>query len=196
MGIDEVIDQLYGLPPEEFTQARNEAERELRKAGQREQADLVKGLRKPTAAAGAVNRLVRSHRAEVEAFLEAAARLRDAQVAGRGDLAAAARAERTALDKLIASAASQYAPLSKPPRSTMTLQAAYSRPALCASLSRPDSAPCSLTQTPPEPRLLAPNKRPRRQLKGNHGRNRRPRSPASDALRPRRRWTTVPPERD
>jgi len=96
------MDRLYGLPPEEFTQARNEAERELRKAGQREQAELVKGLRKPTAAAGAVNRLVRSYRAEVEAFLEAAARLRDAQLAGKGDLAAAARAERTALDKLVA----------------------------------------------------------------------------------------------
>lgn len=102
MSVDEVIDRLYGLPPEEFTQARNEAQRELRKAGEREQADLVKALRKPTAAAGTVNRLVRSHRAEVEAFLEAAARLRDAQVAGKGDLAAAARAERVALAELVA----------------------------------------------------------------------------------------------
>jgi hypothetical protein len=102
MSVDEVIERLYGLPPEEFTQARNEAERELRKAGDREQADLVKALRKPTAAAGAVNRLVRSHRTEVEAFLEAAARLRDAQVAGKGDLAAAARVERVALDELVA----------------------------------------------------------------------------------------------
>jgi hypothetical protein len=102
MSVYEVIDRLYSLPPEEFTQARKEAERELRKAGEREQADLVKALRKPTAAAGAVNRLVRSHRAEVEAFFEAAARLRDAQVAGKGDLAAAARDERVALDELVA----------------------------------------------------------------------------------------------
>lgn len=101
MSVDEVVDRLYGLPPEEFTQARNEAERELRKAGEREKADLVKALRKPTAAAGAVNRLVRSHREEVEAFLEAAASLRDAQVAGKGDLAVAAQAERVALNQLV-----------------------------------------------------------------------------------------------
>src|SRR5256885_6345033 len=100
MSVDEIADRLYALPPEEFTQARNEAERELRRAGELEQADQVKALRKPAAAAGAVNRLVRSHRAEVEAFLEAAARLRDAQVAGKGDVAAAARAGRGALEKV------------------------------------------------------------------------------------------------
>jgi hypothetical protein len=37
----------------------------------------------------------------VEAFLDAAARLRDAQLAGKGDLAAAAQAERAALDELV-----------------------------------------------------------------------------------------------
>jgi hypothetical protein len=102
MGIEEIIDRLYELPLEEFTRERNRAERELRRAGEREQAERVKGLRKPTAAAGAVNRLVRSHRDEVEAFLRAAATLRDAQFAGKGDLAPAARAERNALEKLVA----------------------------------------------------------------------------------------------
>lgn len=102
MGIEEIVDRLYALPLEEFTRARTEAERELRKAGEREQAGQVKALRKPTAAAGAVNRLVRTHRAQVEAFLRAAAALRDAQLAGKGDLSAAARAERTALEKLVA----------------------------------------------------------------------------------------------
>jgi hypothetical protein len=97
---DEIADRLYGLPPEEFTQARNEAAAELRKAGQRAEADAVKALRKPTAAAAAVNRLVREHRKEVEAFLAAAAKLRDAQFAGKGDLAAATKAERAALTKL------------------------------------------------------------------------------------------------
>jgi hypothetical protein len=101
VSVDEIANQLYALPPEEFTAARNKAERELRKAGEREQADEVKALRKPNAAAGAVNRLVHEHRAEVEAFLEAAARLRDAQVAGKGDLAAATHAQREALEKLV-----------------------------------------------------------------------------------------------
>ena len=101
MSADEIADRLYALPHEEFTQARNEAERELRKAGEREQADRVKALRKPTAAAAAANRLVHAHRAEVEAFLRAAATLRDAQFAGKGDLAAAAQAERGELEQLV-----------------------------------------------------------------------------------------------
>ena len=71
--IDETIDRLYGLPLAEFTGARNAAASELRKAGRREAADQVKALRKPTAAAAAVNRLVREHRSEVEQFLRAAA---------------------------------------------------------------------------------------------------------------------------
>ena len=74
MSTDEITDRLYALPPEEFTQARNQAERELRKAGEPEQADRVKALRKPTAVAAVVNQLVRRHRAQVEAFLAAAAR--------------------------------------------------------------------------------------------------------------------------
>jgi hypothetical protein len=102
MGIEEIIDRLYELPLEEFTRERNQAERELRKAGEREQAEQLKSLRKPTAVAGAVNRLVRSHRDEVDVFLRAAATLRDAQFAGKGDLASAEHAEREALERLVA----------------------------------------------------------------------------------------------
>jgi len=65
------------------------------------QADEVRALRKPTAAAGAANRLVREHRPEVDAFLAAAASLRDAQFAGKGDIASAAGAQRNALEKLV-----------------------------------------------------------------------------------------------
>ncbi|MGZ4392209.1 MAG: hypothetical protein ACXVRK_08845 [Gaiellaceae bacterium] len=101
MAADEIIDALYGLQPEEFTRARDEAASELREAGDREHAELVKALRKPTAAAAAVNRLVREHRGEVEMFLRVAASLRDAQFAGEGDGAVAIQREREALDRLI-----------------------------------------------------------------------------------------------
>ena len=100
MAIDEIIDRLYGLPLAEFTAARNEAARGLRQAGEREAAERVKARRKPTAAAGAVNRLVREHRGEVEQFVHTAAELRDAQLAGKGDLATATRREREALKRL------------------------------------------------------------------------------------------------
>jgi hypothetical protein len=101
VGVDEITDRLYALPPEEFTLACNLAVSELREAGQREQADQVRALRKPSAAAGAVNRLVHNHRTQGEAFLDAAARLRDAQFASKGDLGAAAQAERRALEELV-----------------------------------------------------------------------------------------------
>jgi hypothetical protein len=97
---DEIIDQLYGLPLAQFTQARNQAASELRRAGRRTEADQVKALRKPSAAAASVNRLVREHRREVEAFLHAAAILRDAQFAGKGDLQEATKDEREALERL------------------------------------------------------------------------------------------------
>ena len=100
MTVDEIIDRLYGLPLAEFTAARNEAARELRKAGEREAAERVKALRKPTAAAGAVNRLVREQRSEVEQFLRTAAELRDVQLSGRGDLGAAKRREHEKLERL------------------------------------------------------------------------------------------------
>jgi hypothetical protein len=98
---DEIRDRLYALPIEEFTSARNDAATELRKAGRRDEADEVKALRKPTAAAAAVNRLVREHRDEVEEYLAAAAALRDAQLAGKGDVAEATKQERETLDRLI-----------------------------------------------------------------------------------------------
>ena len=99
--VEDVAERLYALPPEDFTRSRNEAAADLRKTGRRTEADEVKAMRKPTAAAAAANRLVREHRSEVEKFLRAAERLRDAQFAGKGDLAAATRDERQALERLV-----------------------------------------------------------------------------------------------
>jgi hypothetical protein len=101
MATDEIADRLYALPIEEFTRARNDAVAELRNSGRRDEADEVKALRKPTAAAGAVNRLVREHPDEVEEYLAAAAALRDAQLAGKGDVAEATKHERETLDRVL-----------------------------------------------------------------------------------------------
>jgi hypothetical protein len=99
--VEQIIDGLYGLPLDEFTPARTAAAGELRKAGLRAEAAYVAEQRKPTAAAAAVNALVRAKRAEVERFLGAAAALREAQVAGSGDVPAATRQERDALARLV-----------------------------------------------------------------------------------------------
>ncbi len=101
MAIDEVADRLYGLPPEEFTRARDEAVRALKADGRAEDAAEVKALRKPTAAAAAVNRLVREHRADIDRFLQANSSLRDAQLSGKGDLEAATSRQRESLERLV-----------------------------------------------------------------------------------------------
>lgn len=79
MRLDEELDRLYGLPLAEFTGARNELASELVKAGNREAADEVKALRKPSLSAWAVNQLARKERLQVRSLMTAAERLRNAQ---------------------------------------------------------------------------------------------------------------------
>lgn len=101
---------LYGLPLEEFTERRNALARELRRAGNRADAEAVAKLRKPTVAAWAVNQLVRTQQREIAALFEAGDALQKAQadvVARRGDAASLRRtteAERSAVQQLIETA--------------------------------------------------------------------------------------------
>jgi hypothetical protein len=100
VNLDGTVDRLYARPATEFVAARGEAVRELRQAGHRAEAEQIKGLRKPTAAAAAVNRLVRERRGEVEALLAAAKALREAQFGG-GDVAVASARERESMERLV-----------------------------------------------------------------------------------------------
>ena len=74
-----VADDLYAIPPGEFTRARDERAKALRKEGKREEADAVKALRKPTVAAWALNQLARRRAKGVERLLAAGEELRAAQ---------------------------------------------------------------------------------------------------------------------
>jgi hypothetical protein len=82
------VDELFALPPEEFTAARDGLARELTDAGDRDGAKTVKTLRRPTAAAWAVNAAVRRKPKLVDALLETAATLRTAQRRAASGLAA------------------------------------------------------------------------------------------------------------
>jgi hypothetical protein len=104
---------LYGLPLEQFTAARNALAREQPEA---------KVLRKPTIAAYAVNQLARRHGSELDAFLDAAGRLRKAQLGG-GDVPEQTKAEHAALERLL-QLAGEYAPKTQQDRIRQTLQAA------------------------------------------------------------------------
>jgi Arc/MetJ family transcription regulator len=102
-------DDLYGLPLDEFTKARDELARELRNGGKKEAADDVKAMRKPSVSAWTVNQLARRHPQEMKALVKAGDELRKAQrqaVSGRGPdaLRDATRSHRGALDALTSAA--------------------------------------------------------------------------------------------
>lgn len=100
------VDELYGLPLDEFVPARTALARELRGAGRREEAAEVAALRKPSVAAWAVNQLVRTQRRAFDELLVAGDALRAAHddvLAGRGAAGAlrdAVARERDAVEAL------------------------------------------------------------------------------------------------
>ena len=78
MELDSEIDKLYGVPLDEFVRDRDELAKRLRREGEREAAEQVKRLRKPSAGAWALNQAVRRRRKETGALLAAGERLRAA----------------------------------------------------------------------------------------------------------------------
>jgi hypothetical protein len=79
--LDTEIDRLYGVPLDEFVRDRDELAKRLRREGEREAAEQVKKLRKPSAGAWALNQAVRRRRKETAALLAAGERLREAHEA-------------------------------------------------------------------------------------------------------------------
>ncbi|MEU8150475.1 hypothetical protein [Nonomuraea sp. NPDC048901] len=78
MDLDEVAGRLYGLPPSEFTAARDAEARAAKDAGDVRLARDIAGLRKPTVSAAAVNRLAREHRDDLGELLALGQELREA----------------------------------------------------------------------------------------------------------------------
>jgi hypothetical protein len=109
MDLDDEIDALYAGDRDDFVPARDELAKRLRKDGDREAADRVKALRKPTVAAWAVDRLARDEADDVQALLESVDELRDAQQDALGGDPArfreASAAHREILDRLVGAAA-------------------------------------------------------------------------------------------
>jgi hypothetical protein len=109
VNLEKEIDKLYGAPGEEFVARRKALAQKLRKEGERASAMRVEDLRRPTAAAAVVNRLVREERMNVRALLAAGDRLRQAQAellrGGSAEAVHKATAdERKALSALLAAA--------------------------------------------------------------------------------------------
>jgi hypothetical protein len=104
--VEERIDELYGLPLEQFIAEREVLVKELRAGGRRDEAIRVAGLNKPSVAAWAVNQVVRSQGKAARALWEAGDAVLDVQAqvmrgeASGGDLRAAVDRERAALGPL------------------------------------------------------------------------------------------------
>jgi chromosome segregation ATPase len=100
------IDRLYALPLDEFTAARDELARSLRRGGEGDAAAEVKRLRKPSVAAWALNQVRRNDPQRVDGLIDAGRRLREAQErllegGGREALDRAAEDERKLVVELV-----------------------------------------------------------------------------------------------
>jgi hypothetical protein len=77
--LEQAVDRLYGLPVAAFTSERNKLAARLRKEGDKEAAEEVTSLKKPTLAAWAANQLARTERMKIRALMETAEQLRKTQ---------------------------------------------------------------------------------------------------------------------
>ena len=103
--MEKELDRLYAAPLDEFVAERDALAKQLRSDGDREAADRVKALRKPSAAVWAVNQLARRQQKDYRALLKAGDKLRATQEKVLGGespdkLQQAAAAERELVDRL------------------------------------------------------------------------------------------------
>jgi hypothetical protein len=78
--LDRELDELYQLPLTEFTSARNDLAKRLKAEGRDEQAEEVKGLRKPTVPVWLVNRLAHERELDVQRLRKAGEALAKGQI--------------------------------------------------------------------------------------------------------------------
>lgn len=122
--VDKAIDRMYAGPLDEFVARRNELARSLSKEGDREGAEGVKELRKPSVAAWAVNQLARHEKMRLRSLFTAGERLRAAheELLGGGSAEPLERArddERNAIGELAGAAGTILEDAGHPPTEAM-----------------------------------------------------------------------------
>jgi hypothetical protein len=85
VSLDDIATELYGLPPQEFTAARNARAKEVREAGDKDLAKQITALGKPTMVGWLANQLVRERPDELRSLLELGGLLREATANLAGD---------------------------------------------------------------------------------------------------------------
>ncbi len=122
MGIDldTAADELYGLPIDRFTGARDAMAKELSASGDKEVAAALRRLRKPSHAAWLANMLARRHMQEIGEVLDLGGKLRRAQSDARGDDLRSLSASRQALVRRVLGLVSEDAKKAGTPFGTTT----------------------------------------------------------------------------
>ena len=123
MDLDSVADELYALPPEDFTAARDAA---AKQALDPALTKAIKTLRRPTAAAHAVNRIARDDPDSIDTLLDIGEQLRAAMAGSKGDVRRLTEERR----ELIGSLVSPDLPAVVREEVTATLEAATAEPRL------------------------------------------------------------------
>jgi hypothetical protein len=122
------VDELFALPLDEFTAARNAVAKRLKQDGDADAAEQVRALPKPSVAAWTVNQLARVEPAAVRSLLNVAARVRSAQERSL-------QGERTA-DELRAAQAEEREVIRSLTRSAESVLREAGRPASGTTLER------------------------------------------------------------
>jgi hypothetical protein len=171
VGLEDELDRLYALPLNEFTSARDEIAKRLRAEGERDLADEVKALRKPTVAVWLVNQLARRREVDIKRLLKAGEALGKAQASAKG-FAEARGDEQHALERLARAAREAGVGPQAADRAVQTLRAAslteegrdlLKRGRLTEELEPPGFEALAGMPTPPAPRSKPkPKARPRK----------------------------------
>jgi hypothetical protein len=127
MDLDSVAEDLYGLPPDEFTAARDDA---AKQASDPTLKKAIKTLRKPTGSAHTVNHLVREHPNDIDELLDLGDELRSAMTGDKGDVRRLTEQRRDLISSLVAA----DLPAAVRDDVTATLEAATADPELGAAV--------------------------------------------------------------
>jgi hypothetical protein len=170
--LEDELDRLYALPLNEFTAARDELAKRLRTEGERDLADEVKGLRKPTVAVWLVNQLAHEREVDVKRLLKAGEALGKAQTTAKG-FPEARRDEQHALERLASAARDAGVGPQAADRAIQTLRAAslteegrdlLKRGRVTEELEPPGFEALAGMPLPKPPRRAKPKAAPRKNL--------------------------------
>src|SRR3954454_22799973 len=143
MELDEVADELYEVPPDDFIALRKERQDAAKAEGDKALAKDIGALPKPSAAAWVSNVLVREQREEIENLVELGQMLREAQESLAGDQLKALDVQRRQLVSALTRQARALAAERGHPVSTAV--ATQVEETLRAAMSDPDAGRALLT---------------------------------------------------